>query len=66
MTDISLVRRQTLIIMKQVVVPLEHRKWVMSIVHESIVCGHSTAKKTIDLITTSFYCPGITSDVTRF
>ena len=51
--------------MKQVVVPSEHRKHVMSLAHESIVCGHLAAKKTIDRITTSFHWPGITSDVTR-
>ena len=34
--------------MKQVVVPSEHRKGVMSLAHESIVGGHLAAKKTID------------------
>ena len=52
--------------MKQVVVPSEHRKRVMSLAHESIVGGHLAAKKTIDRITTSFHWPGITSDVTRY
>ena len=60
------VRGQTSNIMKQVVVPSEHRKRVMSLAHESIVGGHLAAKKTIDQITTSFHWPGITSDVTRF
>ena len=60
------VRGQTSNIMKQVVVPSEHRKRVMSLAHESIVGGHLAAKKTIDRITTSFHWPGITSDVTRF
>ena len=59
------VRGLTLNIMKQVVVPSEHRKRVMSLAHESIVGGHLAAKKTIDHITTSFHWPGITSDVTR-
>ena len=40
--------------MKQVVVPLEHRKWVMSFSPESIVGGHLTAKKTINQTKTSF------------
>ena len=52
--------------MKQVVVPSEHRKRVMSLAHESIVGGHLAAKKTIGRITTSFHWPGITSDVTRY
>ena len=51
--------------MKQVVVPSEHRKRVMSLAHEFIVGGHLAAKKTIYHITTSFHWPGITSDVTR-
>ena len=60
------VRGQISNIMKQVVMPSEHRKRVMSLAHESIVGGHLAAKKTIDRITTSFHWPGITSDVTRF
>ena len=52
--------------MKQVVVPSEHRKRVMSLAHESIVGGHLAAKQTIDRISTSFHWPGITSGVTRF
>ena len=60
------VRGQTSNIMKQVVVPSEHRNRVMSLAHESIVGGHLAAKKTIDRITTNVHWPGITSDVTRF
>ena len=52
--------------MKQVVVPSEHRIWVMSLAHESIVGGNIASKKTIDRITTSFHWPGNTSGVTRF
>ena len=52
--------------MKQVVVPSEHRKRVMSLAHESIVGGHLAAKKKIDQTTASFHWPGIISDVTRF
>ena len=60
------VRGQASNIMKQVVVPSEHRKRVMSLAHEPIVGRHLAAKNTIDRITSSFYWPGITSDVTRF
>ena len=39
------VREQIANIMKQVVVPSENRKWVMSLAHESIVGGHLAAKR---------------------
>ena len=51
--------------MKQVVVPSEHRKQVLSLAYESIVSRHLAATKTTDLIT-RFHWPGITSDITRF
>jgi hypothetical protein len=50
----------------QIVVPSTFRKRVMELAHESIVGGHLSAKKTEDRIMTSFYWPGITSDITRF
>ena len=53
-------------IMQQVVVPSEHREYVMSLSREFIVGGYLAAKKTIDQITTSFHWPGITSYVNRF
>ena len=51
---------------KQIVLPSDYRKQVMSLAHESIVGGHLGSKKTVDRITSSFHWPGITSDVTRF
>lgn len=51
---------------RQIVVPFKYRKQVLSLAHESIVGGHLGSKKTLDRISTSFYWPGISSDVTRF
>ena len=52
--------------MKQVVVPSEHKKRVMSLAYVSIVGGHLAAKIILYKITTSLHRPGITGDVTRF
>ncbi|XP_053388947.1 uncharacterized protein LOC123538510 [Mercenaria mercenaria] len=51
---------------KQVVVPVPYRRRVMELAHESIVGGHLSSQKTSDRVMTSFYWPGICSDVTRF
>ncbi|XP_053381689.1 uncharacterized protein LOC128549191 [Mercenaria mercenaria] len=51
---------------KQIVVPKIYQKRVMSLAHESIVGGHLSVRKTIDIIQSSFHWPGISSDVTRF
>ena len=52
--------------LRQIVVPLKYRQQVMTLAHESIVGGHLGAKKTGDRIASSFYWPGVVSDVTRF
>ncbi|XP_033726122.1 uncharacterized protein LOC117315829 [Pecten maximus] len=51
---------------RQIAVPETYREKVMSLAHESIVGGHLGIQKTIDRISTSFYWPGMTSDVTRY
>ena len=56
----------TAVQIKQVVVPDNYRRKVMSLAHESIVGGHMGSKKTLDRILTSFYWPGIGRDVIRF
>ena len=53
-------------IIKQVVVPQLYRNQVMKLAHEAILGGHLGAKKTTDRVTSSFYWPGITSDIRRF
>ena len=50
----------------QVVVPGQFRKQVMHLAHETLFGGHQGAKKTSDKILSSFYWPGITSDVVRY
>ena len=58
--------RENCEVRKQVVVPSELRVQVMKLAHESIMGGHLGTKKTYDKILSSFYWPGIHSDVTRF
>ena len=48
--EIEQIRGQTSNIMNQVVVSSKDRKLVMSLTRQSIVGGHSTAKKTIDRV----------------
>ena len=50
----------------QLVVPVRFRKSVMAIAHDSILGGHQGIRKTTDKILSSFYWPGIQSDVARF
>lgn len=50
----------------QLVVPESYRERVMKLAHESIMSGHMGTQRTLDRILTSFYWPGITSDVKRF
>lgn len=51
---------------RQVVVPLQYRRQVLQIAHESILGGHQGAKKTTDKIMTNFYWPGLGADVRRY
>jgi len=51
---------------KQVVVPVPLRAYVMQLAHESLIGGHLATKKTLDRITSSFHWPGISGDVSRF
>ena len=52
--------------MRQVMVPKKLRKSVMDLGYASIMGGHMGIKKTTDKIMSSFYWPGIHSDVTHF
>lgn len=51
---------------KQLVIPETLRRKVMTVAHDSILGGHLGTKKTIDRISSSFYWPGIQSDVKRY
>ena len=51
---------------RQVVVPLEYRRHVLQIAHESILGGHQGTKKTCDKVLTNFYWPGIGADIRRY
>ncbi|XP_033761705.1 uncharacterized protein LOC117343459 [Pecten maximus] len=51
---------------KQLVVPTVYRPTVLQLAHESMMAGHMGAKRTLERITTEFFWPGITSDVTRY
>ncbi|KAJ8050799.1 hypothetical protein HOLleu_04137 [Holothuria leucospilota] len=50
----------------QLLVPLELRKKVLTLAHESVLGGHQGTKRTLDKILTNFYWPGIGADVRRF
>jgi len=50
----------------QLVVPQPLRETVIKLAHESIMSGHMGIRRTLDRVLTSFYWPGITSDVKRF
>ena len=52
--------------MKQLVLPSQLRKYVMSIAHESILAGHMGIRKTLNRILGYFYWPGINGDVQRY
>ena len=52
--------------LRQVMVPEKLRRKVMKVAHDSILGGHLGIRKTTDKMLTSFYWPGIQSDVTRY
>ena len=41
----------------QLVVPVEYRKYIMKLAHESLLSGHFSSRKTTDKIFQKFYCP---------
>ena len=51
---------------RQVVVPIEYRRHVLQIAHESILGGHQGATKTGDKIRENFHWPGIGADIRRY
>ena len=50
----------------QVVVPVDYRRYVLQIAHESILGGHQGAKRTSDKVMANFYWPGIGADIRRY
>ncbi|XP_021371318.1 uncharacterized protein LOC110461908 [Mizuhopecten yessoensis] len=51
---------------KQLVVPTAYRPTVLQLAHESMMAGHMGAKRTLERITSEFFWPGMTTDVTRY
>ena len=51
---------------RQVVLPESLRKYVVSVVHDTITGGHLGIKKTRKKIMSSFYWPGMYDDVARY
>ena len=51
---------------RQVVLPESLRKYVVSVVHDTITRGHLGIKKTRKKIMSSFYRPGMYDDVARY
>ncbi|KAK3102478.1 hypothetical protein FSP39_011646 [Pinctada imbricata] len=50
----------------QLVVPKQYRQTVMKLAHDCILSGHLGTKKTTDRVLSSFYWPGIQSDISRY
>jgi len=53
-------------IVKQLVVPKQLRKSIMSVAHESILAGHMGVNKTLNRIKSAFYWPCMDGDVRRY
>ncbi|GFN96128.1 gypsy retrotransposon integrase-like protein 1, partial [Plakobranchus ocellatus] len=51
---------------KQVVLPMPLREYVMSVAHDSITGAHLGIRRTKDKILSNFYWPGVDGDVTRY
>jgi len=51
---------------KQLVLPLELRKGVLEVAHDSILGGHLRYKKTLARVLGNFYWPGVGNDVKRY
>ena len=52
--------------LKQVMVPVQLRNQTMELAHRSIMGGHMGIKKTVDVIQSAFYWPGIQGDMTQY
>jgi transposase InsO family protein len=52
--------------LKQVVVPKQFRTQVMKLAHESILGGHQGVQRTTDKVTSNFFWPGVSADITRY
>ena len=50
----------------QLIVPLQYRKLVMKLAHESLLAGHFSSRKTTDKIFQEFYWPRASLDIHNF
>ena len=51
---------------KQLMVPKEQRKKVMSLAHDGLMSGHNGVKRTLDRVLSNFYWPCVSQEVTRY
>lgn len=52
--------------LQQVVVPVPLRNQVIRLAHESILGGHQGIQRTTNKVTSHFFWPGVSADITRF
>ena len=53
-------------LVKQIMVPEEQRKKVLSMAHDVLMSGHRGIKKTLERVLSNFYWPGVAGDVRRY
>ncbi|XP_064475154.1 uncharacterized protein LOC135389103 [Ornithodoros turicata] len=58
--------KETGVLELQLVVPKRYRVAVLQLAHEGLLAGHLGCRKTEERILTSFYWPGVVSDVKKF
>ena len=54
------------VVHKQLILPHSLRESVLEVAHDSILGGHLATKKTYDRVTSNFFWPGVSNDVSRY
>ena len=51
---------------RQIVAPVALRPWILKMAHDHELAGHSGPEKTIEKVTTQWWWPGLSDEVTRY
>ena len=54
------------VVHQQLILPHSLRESVLEVAHDSILGGHLATKKTYDRVTSNFFWPGVSNDVSRY
>ena len=54
------------VVHNQLILPHSLRESVLEVAHDSILGGHLATKKTYDRVTSNFFWPGVSNDVSRY